>query len=447
MPMFAILICKLAAFAGRLLGRGSSLPGALALKVNRRILSQIKLPPIVVAVTGSNGKTSTTELIRCAGLATGKKVICNSEGSNQIEGVATVLLRNCRLNGTVDADIAVLECDERFCQHIFKFFTPTCIVITNLFRDQLTRNGSSEYVAGELRRGLREGSTLIVNADEPVSCALAADRPSVIRYSVTAKELREKKKPKHVYDDGRFCPVCQTPLRYSWRNLSHLGRFRCPNCSFGPGKIAHAVTGCENGVFLIDKNTSVKPQIGNVFYSYNIAAAFTVAVEMFGLSAEQAASALSGYNMSNHLIDRVIDFRLGEHAGRFFLSKHENSMSWNGSLRTMIESDSQQLSVCLIVDLLSRKYVANDMSWLWDIDFEQLCDPKISKVFLGGLFAHDVALRLIFAGVDPDRIAVDPDLDDMMARLSADAEGDIYLLTCFTDIPKFQQRLKKMEES
>ena len=60
---FAIVLCKLMRLAGKLLGRGSSLPGQFALKVCPDVLSRVKLPPYVIAVTGSNGKTSTVEMI------------------------------------------------------------------------------------------------------------------------------------------------------------------------------------------------------------------------------------------------------------------------------------------------------------------------------------------------------------------------------------------------
>ena len=57
--MLAIVVCKLLRFAGKLLGRGSSLPGQFALKVCPDVLGRVKLPSHIIAVTGSNGKTST----------------------------------------------------------------------------------------------------------------------------------------------------------------------------------------------------------------------------------------------------------------------------------------------------------------------------------------------------------------------------------------------------
>lgn len=121
---FAILLCKLARAVGKPLGKGSSLPGKLALKLCPDILARLTLPPHIVAVTGSNGKTSTVELLARILEQNGKRVAYNKEGSNQIEGVTTFLLCAATLRGKVKADIVLLESDERFARHTFKHFSP-----------------------------------------------------------------------------------------------------------------------------------------------------------------------------------------------------------------------------------------------------------------------------------------------------------------------------------
>lgn len=439
--MLTIIICKIAAFFGKILRRGSNLPGKIALRLNKDILSKIEMPEIVILVTGSNGKTSTSSLITAAARAAGKRVICNSEGSNQIEGVATVLLRNCK-GKKVNADIAVLESDERFCQYTTKYITPTHIVVTNLFRDQITRNGDCDFVAGELGKGLPESAILILNADEPVSAALGFGRSDNIYFSVDAKKLREKKNTAHAYDDGAFCPLCHARMVYKRRLQSHLGSYSCTSCKFSRKKPAHTVSEVADGAFVIDGGVRITPQMPSMFFAYNIAAAYSVAVEAFGMAPDDAAEALTGHTLSNELVDRVLEFKLGALDGLFLLSKHENSMSYNGAIKTILDSENKDVTLVLIVDLLSRKYIANDMSWLWDIDFEQLTNKKIKKIVVGGRFANDVAARLLFAGIKNERLNVMPDLDIMMDYLYGNAVGFVYLLTCFTDIEKFRSRLK-----
>ena len=159
MRMFlAILACKVSKCLLKLIGRGSSLPGDIALKICPDVLSRVKLPEQVIAVTGSNGKTSTVEMIAQVMRKSGKKVIWNKEGSNQIAGVTAIILSNCTFGGKVKGDVLLLESDERYAKYSFKFFAPTHYIITNLYRDQLTRNGHPEWVYESVKESIRPES-------------------------------------------------------------------------------------------------------------------------------------------------------------------------------------------------------------------------------------------------------------------------------------------------
>ena len=116
----AAVVCRLLHFIGRLVGKGSSLPGKYALKICPDVLGRVKLPPCVIAVTGSNGKTSTVEMIAAVLRADGKTVVYNEEGSNQIEGVTTLILCNSTLGGKMTADVLLLESDERYARRSFR---------------------------------------------------------------------------------------------------------------------------------------------------------------------------------------------------------------------------------------------------------------------------------------------------------------------------------------
>ena len=171
--MLAIIVCKILRFIGKLVGKGSSLPGQYALKICPDILGQVQLPKHIIAVTGSNGKTSTVEMIAAVLRAAGKDVVYNAEGSNQIEGVTTLILTHCTLGGKMKGDVLLLESDERYARYTFRYFHPTYFVITNLYRDQLTRNGHPEWVFDAILPAIHPETTLVLNADDPLEIGRA----------------------------------------------------------------------------------------------------------------------------------------------------------------------------------------------------------------------------------------------------------------------------------
>ena len=213
-------------------------------------------------------------------------------------------------------------------------------------------------------------------------------------------------------------------------------------CGFRTPKPNHSVTGTEEGKLVIDGKWAVTPQILNEAFAQNMIAAYTAAVEGIGIEPERAAELLDGIELDN---GRVVEFDISGHHGRFMLCKHENSMAYNGAISTALRDPAEEVTVVFIVDRLSRKYVANDMSWLWDIDFDRLSDPKVKKVIVSGEFAHDAAARMLVGGVGEDRLIIEPDLDKMMDAVSEESEGTIYVMTCFTDQYKFLNRLKRYD--
>ena len=443
--MLDILTCKLLRAIGNKVGRGSSLPGAICHKIWPHAMKSLKLPDKVIAVTGSNGKTSTTALLCGIAEGAGLKVVCNREGSNQIEGITTLLLSNADpRTRKVDADVVILESDERFCQYTFKDVVPSHILITNLFRDQLTRNGHQEFVKGELQKGLPDGTALILNANEPLSCSYGADRKDSIYYGVSATSLREDRGIKHAYDDGAFCPRCGKRMNYSYRIAGHVGSFECKSCGYSSPQTAHSVTDVDGDSLIIDGRYKVKPQIMNEAYAQNVIAAYTTAVEAIGIDPDTAAEQLNGMELDN---GRLVEFEINGHPGRFMLCKHENSMAYNGAISTALKDEADEITIVFIVDRLSRKYVANDMSWLWDIDFDRFADDKVKKIILSGGFAHDAAERMLVGGISEDKLIVEPDLDKMMNAVAERSEGKVYVMTCFTDQYKFLNRLKNLAKT
>ncbi len=430
--LLAIVVCKLGRAVGKLIGRGSSLPGKYALKICPDILRRVTLPGTIIAVTGSNGKTSTVEMIAAILRADGKKVVYNEEGSNQIEGVTTLVLTHATLGGRVKADVLLIESDERYAAQSFRYFAPTHFVITNLYRDQLTRNGHPEWVFDSLKPAVTPASTLVLNADDPLSSCFAVGQPRVKWFGLERCAISSET-PSGVYRDGAYCPLCKQPMEYDYYHYNQIGAYRCPHCGHHRPEPDFRVTALDlpGGTLTIDGAQTISLAFRSIYNVYNILAAYSVCV-LTGTAPETAAGALSNYILKT---GRMVRFTLGQHSGMLLTSKHENSVAYDTNLR-YIRDCGEACSVLVIVDAISRKYFTGETSWLWDIDFDLLAYGHVKKILLSGRYANDLAVRFGCTAVDQDRIQVCPDIREAVEGLEAQGSEALFVVTCFSDKDK-----------
>ena len=434
-----ILICKLLRFVGKLIGKGSSMPGQIALKLCPDILKRVTLPKHIIAITGSNGKTSTVEMIAHILTKNGKTVAWNREGSNQIEGVTTMVLSNATLGGKVKADILLIESDERYAKKTFSYIDATDYVITNLYRDQLTRNGHPEFVFDAIAESIHDNTRLILNADDPLVSVFGNGRENVVWFG--ADELSSDEKELHsVYNDGAYCPICKAPMAYTTHHYNHIGHYACTACGYHRHDTDYAVTAVDlkEGWLELDGKYRVSLALKSLYNIYNILAAYTVA-RLVGIDGQAIADDMNDYVLKN---GRVINFKLGDRSGTLLTSKHENSISYDHSLRVACACDSGA-DVLIIVDAVSRKYFTSDVSWLWDIDFEMLDHDNIHEIVLAGAYVNDLASRFSYTNIPQEKIKLFEDIAEAADHLNSDRTEYIYGITCFSDKEKF---LSKVEE-
>ena len=433
MRMFlAILACKLLRLVGKLVGKGSSLPGQYALKICPDILRRVKLPDCVIAVTGSNGKTSTVEMIAAILRKSGKAVVYNREGSNQIEGVATLILCNSSLGGRMRGDVLLLESDERYARLSFQWFHPTYFAVTNLYRDQLTRNGHPEWVYDAIAPAIHPDTTLVLNADDPLVSCFAQGHEKVKwfgleRCSISTEEHRG------VYHDGARCPVCGGAMEYEFYHYEHIGRFRCPACGHRRQDADFAVTALDldAGTLTLDGDTEISLAFRSVYNVYNILTAWSVC-SLAGVDRETMAHVINNYILKN---GRMVQFTLGRRRGVLLTSKHENSVAYDTNLG-YIRAAGKPCSVLIIVDAISRKYFTGETSWLWDIDFDLLNCEQVREVVLCGKYVNDLALRFDYTHIPPEKIACYETVAQAAAALEQSGDGNLYVVTCFSDRDK-----------
>ncbi len=429
----AILICRMATFVGKLLGKGTSMPGKFALKICPDILKRIQKPKTIVAVTGSNGKTSTVEMIASVLRAGGKTVAYNAEGSNQIEGVTTMMLNSCTWSGKMKQDILLIESDERYTKFTFKWFHPTHYVITNLYRDQLTRNAHPDWVFDAIKESVFADTKLILNADDPMVSLFGQGRDDVVWFGLDRCET-DSEDYFAAYHDFKYCPVCDQPMIYDYYHFNHVGKYRCTSCDFKRQNTDYTVTAIDlaNNEITLNGKDKIQLAFKSIYNIYNILATYTLC-SLIGIHGAEVAKVTSNYILKN---GRYIEFDLGKHQGTFLISKHENSVSYDMSFRYAV-SQGKKCSVMVIVDAVSRKYFTSETSWLWDIQFDWLNADCVEKVYLCGKYCNDLAMRLSFSTVNQDKIKVVEDIATACEELKNNGDEQLYAVTCFSDRMKF----------
>ena len=106
----AMFMGKMARFTQRLMGMNASFfPGKIAIKICPDFLGRVDKPEKIIAVTGTNGKSTVTIMLNDILKKNGYKVMCNYMGSNVNYGIASTFIEYSTFGGKAKKDIAVLE--------------------------------------------------------------------------------------------------------------------------------------------------------------------------------------------------------------------------------------------------------------------------------------------------------------------------------------------------
>ena len=210
---------------------GTDFPGSLALKICPDFLKYVGKPETIVAITGTNGKTTVSNMLSGLLESEGRHVVTNRTGSNIVSGIATALLRGCNLAGKVTKyDIAVLEVDERSSLRIYPYVQPDFVAITNLCRDSTMRHAHPDFIASIISQAMPEKTTLILNADDLISDTVAPQNKRV--YFGIDRMPGDVTDCVNLLNDRQICPKCSAKLQYTYRRYHHIGHAVCPACGF-----------------------------------------------------------------------------------------------------------------------------------------------------------------------------------------------------------------------
>jgi UDP-N-acetylmuramyl tripeptide synthase len=423
------------------LGGGTSLPGLVARYVDphvtRHLGAQMRHGNIVV--TGTNGKTTSSALVTSVLRQAGLRVWRNREGSNLARGIATSLMAHAALSGKLreQGDAAgVFEVDEAAFPQVVSELQPRAILVTNLFRDQLDRYGEVDTVAERWRDALARlpaTTTLLLNADDPAVAALADARPTgsqVFYFGIEDAPTSDDDAQRVHVVDTRTCPRCRQLLTFTERFYSHIGHWHCPVCGFArpaPTVSARQVSfnGLEGSRFVLETplgQTNATVHLPGLYNVYNALAA-TMAGVVMGATLSAIHDALAQFTPAFGRGERIV---MGDRTAHLLLAKNPTGL--NEVLRALGQDAAQHHLLFILND---RAADGEDVSWIWDADFEQVTG-KIASLTTAGTRAYDLALRFKYSGAPPD--TVEPDIGTALtAALAHVPAGEtLYIVPTYT---------------
>ena len=403
-------------------GGATTLPGKVALENAPRALRLLarRLPEGCIVVSGTNGKTTTASMIAAVLDSVGLGVVHNRAGSNGAWGVATALLER-------EGEIGVFEVDEAWLPIVAMELCPRVLVLGNLFRDRLDGYGELDSLATAWRSMLREEdrATLVLNADDAVVADLGSDRhrrgrPPPLYFGVEDRAQGIAGTEQAL--DSIHCPVCEEPLHFETRMLSHLGHYRCEGCGNQrptPALSATAIgfDGATGSSFSIEAEAGkleLDLRLPGLYNVYNALAAAS-ALRAIGIEDTSIPPALNAFAPVFGRGERI---RVGATTLVILLMK--NPAGATELLRTLSRDPSPRLD--LLIALNDGFSDGRDVSWIWDADFELLGD-RVGDVICSGRRGAELALRLKYAGWPVSRISVETHLGSALDRGLQKAPG------------------------
>ncbi len=447
----AISAGKLAGASGRFfhIGGGTSLPGMVARRIDPNVLKSVvgasKAKKIVI--TGSNGKTTTARMTAAIANATGRRVSQNRTGSNLLQGVTSVAVNFADIFGRLDSDVLLFEIDEATIPLAVPEIQPDVVVITNIFRDQLDRYGELYAVARALNKmleALPPSATVLLNGNDPQVANFGMNtRAHRLFFGLETMEVGTPV-PEQSADIVR-CIHCHHDLDYKVAYMSHLGLYRCPNCSYTLPDLDIAATSVQlaadgaspTHVTLRTPQGEMKleiplPGLHNV---YNTAAAVGAALAA-GFDLDKVQTTLSHIQPAFGRLEKI---QAGDKT--IYLTFVKNPTSFNLMLRLIAQHPGKKH---LLLAASHTVVDGEDFAWLWDVDIEEIADT-IADVICSGNKPEELAMRLKYAEVPTNIVTMIPDREAALdaALKNVEPGGSLYIMSSYTPTQELRRIMQK----
>ncbi len=356
----AFILTKIISKLSRIYGGGSALPGLILEKLapdfTKTKLSQLKYG--VVVISGTNGKTSTTKILAQILTDQGLKVFTNDTGSNFFRGVSSALIQQSNFKGELAADIAVIELDEAHAVHFVKQIKPTYSLLLNVLRDQLDRYAELDNVQRMLTKIAQATATTVVLNRQDSRIAHISSQIDNFQFYGYDPKLDVK--------------------------LTTIDKQKSPSSDFKPLVLMKDHQNNQATFSVKNQELTVNFKLDGIYNHYNAAGAIATAAVILGdkLDYQQLKTSLENIQPASGRGER---FYYNNQPIDLILVK--NPTGFQLALKSFLNESSK-----LMLAINDAYADGRDVSWLWDVDFQDL---QSGQVFITtGSRCYDMSLRL-----------------------------------------------------
>lgn len=427
--------------------RGSNYSGQIILKICPDFLTKFKSidHDKLLFITGTNGKSSTNNLINHILKSNGKEVVSNLEGANLLPGIITSFVKAASLSGKINANYFVFEVDERYLPIIHKQLPAKNILITNIQKDQVQRNGDPDYIYRKLLSVCSKDVKLFLNNNEPRSFSFSRHNNNYVTYGA-AKHGEAFSKPESF--PTMPCPVCGHGIAFEYYNNDGIGSFKCTHCDYG----SHPNADYEiDNIDFSGKSFTINKVSFNMpydvpFMCYNYAAAIAAAKELAAIDIEDMAPAFHDFKNIGGRYEAV---SYKAKTIKYLRMKQENPDTFQSSINN-ITFDKGRKMVCLglgpITDIVPAY---TNTFYTYDCCLDELIESDVERYFcFSEAVCYDIANRLLYAGVPRELITVieTDDVDTILSEIDKAETDNIYLITWLYTFEAMKRKIAKQRK-
>lgn len=421
-------------------GSGVTLPGYVARLIDPNILKEMagQVREKIIVTMGTNGKTTTNAILCRALESEGNKVIINRTGANMLNGIISAFVLSTDKSGHLDADYACIEVDEIASVGVLPKLGPDCALLTNISRDQLDRFGEVDITYNKLMAAVTSvpDTTLIINCDDILSYSLAQNSGNpYVTYGISEQIFDDISRSE--IRESIFCRKCGKKLEYDFFHYGQLGIYHCPNCGWErpvPDYAAEHI-GLRDELYFFDMDgLHIDSTVRTPYNIYNTLSAY-VALKTMGAGYAGFKQMIESFDYGNN---RESVFRINGAKVQLHLAKNPIGFQQKVSL---VLKDSKPKDI--IIQINDTYQDGEDISWLWDVDFQYLADSNARTIITAGTRRHDMGLRLKYEDVSCDSTT---DIRASVIDCVQNGTKNLYVIVNYSGLYQTNHMLTELEK-